>query len=296
MKAPSIPADEEQRLEALYACRVLDTAPEPAFDGITTLAASVLKVPIALVTLVDRTRQWFKANHGLDGTETPRELSFCGHVVEGRLPIVVRDALEDPRFCDNPYVLGSPRVRFYAGVPLRSRDGYVLGTLCAIDTVPRMLSKRDMDLLGLLATQVEGQLESRRKDALLDIERKRVHELNQGAEILLECLEEAVVVHDARGVMVRANGAARRLFAREVLSDITGRFTIAELFTCVRRDGSPFPMDELPSIVARETKAPASDVVGIRRSTGLVWLTVKAYPVVVDGVVDTTVVTLTPAA
>jgi len=296
LSSPTPAHDEESRLEALYACRVLDTAPEPEFDGITKLAASVLGVPIALVTLVDRTRQWFKSRHGLDARETPREISFCGHVVESRLPIVVRDALKDPRFRENPFVLGEPRVRFYTGVPLRSPDGQVLGTLCVIDVVPRVIAPREMELLHLLAVQAEGQLESRRKDAMLDIERKRVHELNQGSEMLLECLEEAVVVHDARGVMVRANGAARRMFGREILSDITGRATLSELFPCHRRDGSAFPPHLLPSVVARETKRPAADVVGLPGEGGAPrWVHVRAYPVLVDGAVDTTVVTLTAA-
>ncbi len=297
MKAPAIPPDEELRLEALHGCRILDTEPEPAFDGLTNLAASMLEAPIALVTLVDRTRQWFKSRHGIDVIETPREVSFCGHVVENKLPIVVLDTLEDPRFFDNPFVLGEPRVRFYAGMPLRTPDGHVLGTLCVIDHVPRAPTPKQIELLGLLAAQAEAQLESRRKDAVLAIERKRVHELNQGSEMLLECLEEAVVVHDQRGVMVRANGAARRMFGRELLSEITGRSTLDELFTCVREDGSPFPTHRLPSAVARGTKAPCSEIVGIGApGSARRWLLVRAYPVLIDGFVDTTVVTLAEVA
>jgi PAS domain S-box-containing protein len=167
VKKPPIPANEEARLAALRAYEVLDTPAEAAFDALTTLAAHIARVPIALVSLIDVDRQWFKSRYGLDAPETPRDVSFCGHVVASDAPLVVRDAFADDRFADNPLVTGGPRVRFYAGVPLRTADGFVLGTLCAIDHEPRELTPEQHAMLGLLARQVVDQLELRRQTLLL---------------------------------------------------------------------------------------------------------------------------------
>jgi PAS domain S-box-containing protein len=164
MKAPPLPTNEQARLRKLDQYDILDTAPEPAFDSITAIAAHIAGVPIALVSLVDGKRQWFKSHHGLDADQTPREVSFCGHVVASGEALTVADALEDPRFSDNPLVTGAPNVRFYAGVPLQTPDGFVLGTLCAIDHSPRLLSAKQIQMLELLAQQVVDQLEMRRRD------------------------------------------------------------------------------------------------------------------------------------
>nr|MCU0657941.1 GAF domain-containing protein [Polyangiaceae bacterium] len=133
MIAPGVPANEAQRIEALHGYQILDTEPEEAFQDLVELAAHVLEVPIMLISLVDSERQWFKACVGLEAGETHRSLSFCGHAVEQDGPLEIQDTLLDPRFADNPFVTGDPWVRFYAGQPLRSRDGFMLGTLCAID-------------------------------------------------------------------------------------------------------------------------------------------------------------------
>ena len=140
MHVPMKPDNEDSRLLALRSYVVLDTEPEPAFDALARIAARVLGVPIALVSLVDADRQWFKARYGLDVRETSRDISFCGHVVANDERLVVPDAQVDSRFVDNPLVVGEPRVRFYAGVPLRAPQGEVLGTLCAIDHAPRQPS------------------------------------------------------------------------------------------------------------------------------------------------------------
>lgn len=168
MQRPGLPENERQRLEALAAYQILDTAPDAAFDGLTALAAHILGVPIALISIVDAERQWFKSHYGLSLTESPRDVSFCGHVVTGGQALVVPDAHEDPRFADNPQVVGEPRVRFYAGMPLRTTDGFVLGTLCAIDHAPRELSSEQKALLAVLAHQVSAQLELRRRNLELE--------------------------------------------------------------------------------------------------------------------------------
>lgn len=162
MQAPGIPATEPERLRAVAATGVLDTPPEADFDAAGQLAAHISSAPIALVSLIDANRQWFKSCVGLDASEVPRELSFCGHVVTLDAPLVLPDTLEDPRFADHPMVTGGLEIRFYAGFPLRSRDNHVLGTLCVADTRPRSLDAGQLQALSLLATQVAAHLELRR--------------------------------------------------------------------------------------------------------------------------------------
>src|SRR5256885_8674135 len=137
MKEPPTPANEADRLRKLQEYAILDTAPEPSLDGLTALAAHIANTPIALISLVDADRQWFKSRYGLDVPEIRRDVSFCGHVVASEAPLVVPDACRDDRFADNPLVKGDPHVRFYLSLPLRTPDGFVVGTLCAIDRVPR---------------------------------------------------------------------------------------------------------------------------------------------------------------
>ena len=163
-----LPPDEDARLAALLACDVLDTPPELAFDNIVALAARLTGTPMALVNLVDRARQWFKARVGVEPTETPRELAFCAHAILRREPLIVGDAHTDGRFATNPLVLGPPHVRFYAGVPLVSRDGFALGTLCVLDREPRQLTPQQLEGLQALARQVVIELELRRRNRELE--------------------------------------------------------------------------------------------------------------------------------
>lgn len=163
MRAP-IPPDEAQRLEALRHYDVLDSLPEPAFDELALLAARICGTPIALITFVDETRQWFKSRVGIGLTETPRELAFCAHVILGEDRVLeVHDAAADARFADNPLVTSEPHFRFYAGAPLIARDGHALGTLCVIDRTPRRLSDDQTTALRVLSRQVVAQLELRRR-------------------------------------------------------------------------------------------------------------------------------------
>lgn len=152
---------EAARLEALYRYDILDTEPEEAFERITRLVKSVLQMPMAVVSLVDRDRQWFKSRQGVGASETRRDISFCTHAIKDTQPLIVPDALADPRFAESPIVLGDPHIRFYAGVPLRTRDGYNLGALCSMDTKARVLSCEQLDLLQDLAQLVVDELELR---------------------------------------------------------------------------------------------------------------------------------------
>jgi diguanylate cyclase (GGDEF)-like protein len=158
MIKPAIPADESRRLQTLRDLQLLDTLPEERFDRVTRLAKQVFSTPIALVSLVDADRQWFKSRQGLDATETPRDISFCGHAILDDRIMVVNDAESDERFCDNPLVCDAPNIRFYAGYPLAAPDGSRIGTLCVIDQKPRKISKEQLQLLRELGRMVEEEL------------------------------------------------------------------------------------------------------------------------------------------
>jgi len=153
-----LPADEAERLAALRSTKLLDSPPVERFDRFTRIARRLFGVPIALVSLVDAERQWFKSRQGLDVSETPRDISFCGHAILGGDVLVVPDATRDPRFRDNPLVTGDPNVRFYAGYPLRGPDGYRVGTLCVIDRSPRELSTDEIELLRDLGAMIEAEI------------------------------------------------------------------------------------------------------------------------------------------
>ncbi len=145
-------------LRSLHNLRILDTDPEERFNRITRLARRLFNVPIALVSLVDRDRQWFKSREGLQACETSRELSFCGHAILKEATFVVEDACKDPRFADNPLVTDEPNVRFYAGHPVHGADGQRVGTLCVIDQQPRTFSPSEIESLMELAAMVDREL------------------------------------------------------------------------------------------------------------------------------------------
>ena len=150
MTPAPMPADEDERLAALRELLLLEMPPEERFDRLARFAAEQLDTPIALLTLVDGQRQWFKSRMGLEATETPREISFCGHAILKNELFVVEDASRDPRFADNPLVTGDPHIRFYAGAPLSAPGGHRIGTLCVIDTVPRTLGTVERSILDAL--------------------------------------------------------------------------------------------------------------------------------------------------
>jgi GAF domain-containing protein len=160
LEAP-VPEDETQRLALLRACNILYTPSEEAFDDVARLAADLCGTEIALITLVDSDYQWFKARVGVEQAGTSRDLSFCGHCITERHPLVVQDTLLDGRFADNPLVVGDPGIRFYAGVPLQIDAGSAIGALSVADRAPRSLSARQLDGLRRLADQIARELRLR---------------------------------------------------------------------------------------------------------------------------------------
>lgn len=167
MKPAAIPDNESDRLKALSEYRILGTRPEESYDDITRMASLVCQTPIALLSLVDVDRQWFKSKVGVDATETPRDWSFCAHAIHAPEPLVVRDALWDERFHDNPLVCGDPKIRFYAGFPLSNMGGQRIGTLCVIDREPGELSAVQVEVMEALARQVMAFLELRKRSIRL---------------------------------------------------------------------------------------------------------------------------------
>ena len=153
---------EKARLQALRKYKILDTEPEKAFDDLTILASHICETPVALITLIDSDRQWFKSKVGVSVGETPREISFCAIAIRQENLFIVPDATKDPRFSSNPFVVSDPKIRFYAGAPFTSSDGHPLGTLCVVDIVPRQLTPSQENALLALSRQVQAQFELRK--------------------------------------------------------------------------------------------------------------------------------------
>ena len=232
MIAP-LPENETERLNALYGCRILDTAPEPVFDDVMLLAAQICGVPQAAVSLIDTDRQWFKAILGLDASETPRDVAFCAHTILQPDLLLVPDAHTDPRFSDNPLVTGAPSIRFYAGMPLVTSDGLALGSLCVIDQKPRQLSTQQQEALRVLGNQISSQLDLKRHitlQAQLIAEREEVRKslqaevierrrteaelewvLSQNAQVLAS-ISSILIGVDASGIITTWNRAASAAF------------------------------------------------------------------------------------
>ena len=218
MQSPNLPADEIERLYTLHALKVLDTPPEERFDRLVRVAHELFHVPIALVSLVDTDRQWFKSCIGLSAAQTGRDISFCGHAILSKDIFYIPNTLEDPRFADNPLVTDAPNIRFYAGVPLTINGHHRIGTLCIIDTKPRELSIEQQGLLRDLASVVEQQLQL---NFLYDIEKDLSVEKARH-QILFESIVDGIVILDERGIINDVNPATEALFGYKKM-DMVGK-------------------------------------------------------------------------
>ncbi|MFY0599011.1 MAG: PAS domain S-box protein [Cyclobacteriaceae bacterium] len=208
MIEPQTPQNENERLRALEEYKILDTLPEDIYDDITKIAAQISDSPIALISLVDDTRQWFKSHHGLDVSETPKKIAFCAHAIgEPDKILEVSDSFEDERFHDNPLVTGKPHVRFYAGAPLKDKNGYPLGTLCVIDHKVKNLSKTQKQALWALSRQVVALLELRKQNHISKA-------MESDLKDILENLGDGVFELDSEGKTIYVNAKMGQMLNR----------------------------------------------------------------------------------
>jgi len=271
MDVPKKPLNEAERLHALRALKILDTSQDERFDRITRMAARIFRVPITLVSFVDESRQWFKSSQGLTIQETPRDVSFCAHVINQDDIFIVADTLKDSRFFDNPLVLNDPYIRFYAGYPLALRPGINLGTLCLMDSKPRELSREDMSLLQDFGAMIEQEIKSiqwatfddltmissRRGFLMLAEHALKVCVRKQlSATLILFDLDKFKLINDLHGhyegdfALVRFAETLQQTF-RE--SDITGRFGGDEFIVML----SGTNLEDVHSLLVRFDKAVA---------------------------------------
>lgn len=207
-----IPENETERLEKLYSLDILDTLSEQEFDDLTMLAASICQVPISNISLIDRDRQWFKSTVGDSLTETPRDTAFCAHAIMQKDVMIVENALEDERFRENPFVASDPGIRFYAGAPLITSDGYALGTICVADTVPRELTDEQLWALRAISRQVLTLLEARERAAKLRRINQKLKNSEENYRLVAESASDAVMTVDDRGKIVFSNPATEDIF------------------------------------------------------------------------------------
>ena len=225
MIKPQILENESERLESLKSYAILDTLPEKEYDEITYLASQICGMPISLISLIDETRQWFKSHHGVEATETPRELAFCAHAINDQDKIlVVPDSRIDKRFYDNPLVTDNPFVIFYAGVPLVTPKGYALGTLCVIDNKPRKLDESQILSLKALANQLVKLLELRISVIELNQSVLKLKELNAVKDKLF-----SIIGHDLRGPIGGFKSLIELLISGYDLSDTKSLIEILQM-------------------------------------------------------------------
>lgn len=271
---------ESQRIAALRRLKILDTPPEKDIDELTLIALQICETPIALLSLIDESRQWFKSKHGLEVTETPRDLAICAHTIISDGVFIVPNTALDDRFSDNPLICGaSSKIVFYAGVPLISPDGYPIGTLSVIDDKPRVLTENQKNSLLALSHQITRLLEIRLQLEQLDIDAKRL----QYKKTAIENLNEGVVLQDRNLNIIDFNSAALEVLGLTP-KQLAGQTSIDPEGRAIKEDGSPFPLSEHPVALALATgKKQKATVMGIYRPNDeLRWIEINSSPIFSD--------------
>lgn len=271
---------ESQRIAALRRLKILDTPPEKDIDELTLIALQICETPIALLSLIDESRQWFKSKHGLEVTETPRDLAICAHTIMSDGVFIVTDTALDHRFSDNPLICGanSPIV-FYAGVPLISPDGYPIGTLSVVDHKPRVLTENQKNSLLALSNQITRLLEMKLQLEQLDIDAQRL----QYKKTAIENLNEGIVLQDRNLNIIDFNSAALEVLGLTA-KQLAGQTSIDPKGRAIKEDGSPFPASEHPVALALASgKKQKATVMGIYRpNEELRWIEVNSSPIFPD--------------
>lgn len=270
------PSEEQKRLAALRSYHVLDTAAEKDFDDLTELAAAVCNTPIALISLVDEDRQWFKSHHGMEAQQTDRCYSFCSHAIEHPETLMqVEDATHDPRFYNNPLVTGNLDIRFYAGMPLIDEKGYALGSLCVIDQKPGYLNEARQKALRTLARQVVDKLSLRKRNIELLAANEKLEQVNrhlketeeklktanselsdskEWLQTILDIVGEGIGITDEKGNTIYSNKRSSEIFSADEGTIIS--FIGSDEWDNRKTDGSPLPAEEHPVAVALRTGSP----------------------------------------
>lgn len=280
MKKPNLHPREEERLKALENLNILDTLSEKEFDEITFIASKICGTPIALISLVDEKRQWFKSKVGLSASETPKDIAFCAHAILQDDVFVIPDSAQDDRFSDNPLATGAPHVRFYAGAPLLDpRTNLPIGTLCVIDEKPRTLDSVQVAMLKALSNQVYKLLELRIKISALTLSNEKL--IFQ--KTAFDNMSEGVVLQDRTGKIVDYNTAALKVLGLTA-DQLVGKTSMDPDWCSIRENGSPFPFEELPAMATLSTAKQQNNVVmGIQtKGNSTRWISINSAPIFLD--------------
>jgi signal transduction histidine kinase len=256
MKKPPTLVNEQERLQELHSLNLLDTDDEESLDTIVRLASHVTGCPVSLISLVDSDRQWFKAKIGTEVRETPRDISFCGHTIEHNDMLVVENALDDERFSDNPLVIDDPNIRFYAGHPLITKNGFKIGTLCTIDLVPRKLTDEQKSLLAALAKQAMYLIEKRLTELKSETTKKNLRILFEKSHVIVAFMKgpdhEFEYVNPAHVRLINGvNATGKKVCEVQPEAEGTG---LLKLLDDVYGDGATFELRDTPFLIGNTVK------------------------------------------
>lgn len=276
MKSAKLHPQEQRRLRSLTELNILDTIPEIEFDRVTQLAAYICETPIALISLVDENRQWFKSKVGLSAIETPREVAFCSHAILQKEVLIVKDSSQDERFFDNPLFVGDPHVQFYAGSPLLSPEGMPIGTLCVIDRKPRDLSEKQVEMLKVLSANITEILRLR-------VQNFQLEEINKTLifqSTALQNMLEGLVIQVQGGAIIDFNLSALRILGLSA-DQLLGKSSLDPGWRSITEDGEPFHGESHPAMIALKTGLSQSNVImGISTPEGeLRWISITSVPI-----------------